>query len=335
MKSERIFAFMEISWLSFLFWLALWGLPATGVGSWNIAASLLFFCTIALSAAWRKPGLKTSGFRTDNLLPALKNIGSLSACVVIFIVLTSDRVGFDFLWTSPARLLQHIGFGIFQQCLMLGYLFHRWTALLRSSLAAAVANSIWFAWIHLPDVALAGVAGAGELCFTWLFLQARNVMVIGTAHGVLSLALLPLMLDSEIMKTSRIGPPELAAFADKVGLVTGDDLRVAVCSKVIVPSQLGQPLSARAVRIMRGKRSDAAIGKLMSEFLSQEATAVCITTEREFYRYLDSVTRERLHIIAQRYMWRNAKNSPHFYERDPVLGIFRDRALLVSNRPLA
>jgi membrane protease YdiL (CAAX protease family) len=328
MTRAKVFATAELAWLGMLFWIAIWAPAWTGVRGWSIAAFLLFFATIAVSLAYRRPPLKESGLRLDNILPAIKHTAILAGAAVICLWLGTGVLP-PSPWTSPARLLQYIGFGVFQQTLMLGYFFQRWQILLPLP-AAAVANALCFALLHLPDVVLAGIAGAGEVIFTWLFLRARNVVVLGIAHGVLSLVVLPFLLDASVMQTPRIGPAPLRA------IVTAGPRTeaVAICSKVIAPDQLGALPGRGIERILRGQSDDAAIRRSLAAFLRQDRTVLCIITEREFHRYLEPAQRAALFVVAERFIWRSPRNTPTLFEADPILGVFRDRVLLVANRPL-
>ena len=332
MTNARLFAAVELVWLAFLFWLAVWGPAWGGVRAWHIAASLLFFATIVVSLIWRRPGWKESGFRLDNVLPALQYTGLAAAAVLLLLWLAAGVLP-PAPWTAPGRLLQSVAFGMVQQALMLGYCFHRWQTLVKNSAAAAVANSLCFALLHLPDLAFAGVVFAGEMLLTGLFLRARNVLVTGMAHGVAALALVPFLLDANVMKISRIGPPGLSAIGAAIDAASPRAAAIAICSKVIAPNQFGGVPEKSIERILRGRTGADEIRPALLFFLGQDHTALCVITEREFYRYLAPAERQALWIIAERFIWRNAANTPALFAPDPFLGIFRDRVLLVANRP--
>jgi hypothetical protein len=330
MKNERLFAALELCLLSLLFWATVWGPAISGVKFWNIAAGFLFFMTVVVSAILRKPGLKESGFRVDNLASAVVQIGLVTAFVVIVINFVANLMSYSFFWPSISRSSYYLWFGVFQQCLILGYFFHRWAALLPSLIAAAAANSLWFGLAHFPDAALVTIAGFGEFCFNWLFIRVHNVIVIGFAHGIL-----PLLLNAGAMKTPRIGPAALEPFARTINRDPASADRLGICSRVLARDQLGQGLDLGVERVFLGKSDDQSIRKSLIQFLSGSGKAFCLITEREFHRYIEPTVQKRLFIVDDRYIWRNPKNFPHLYDRDPILGLFRDRVMLVSNQPSA
>jgi len=333
MKNERLFAVLELCVLSLLFWATVWGPAISGVKFWNIAAGFLFFMTVVVSAILRRPGLRESGFRLDNLASAVVQIGLVTTFVVIVINFAANLMNYSFFWPSISRASYYLWFGVFQQCLILGYFFHRWAALLPSLIAAAAANSLWFGLVHFPDAALVTIAGFGEFCFNWLFIRVRNVIVIGFAHGILSLVMLPLLLNAGAMKTPRIGPAALEPFARTINRAPASADRLGICSRVVARDQLGQVLDLGVERVLVGKSDDKSIRESLIHFLTGSGKVFCIITEREFHRYIEPTVQKKLFIVDDRYIWRNPKNFPHLYDRDPILGIFRDRVFLVSNKP--
>jgi hypothetical protein len=329
-NTERIFAAAEIACLSGLYWLAIWVPSSSGVTAWTVGAVLSFFITIALSMAWRERILKASGFRIDHTHSAVGSVNWFSVIAVIVVATVAASVGFS--WLSPSRVLRYLLFGVFQQVLVLGYFYHRWATVLPNLAAAAIANSVWFGLAHLPDATLACLAVAGELCFTWLYLRVSNVLVIGLVHGMLAPVMLPFLVYIGAIETPRVGPPSLASFVHIIRETGSDGGRFGICSQVIGSAALGKRRPAKIERVLRVAGGDGTMRESMVNFFGRDQLTICITTEREFHRYLDPATQERLAIIGERYIWRKFTNSPHFFDRDPLLGFFRDRALLVTNR---
>jgi hypothetical protein len=334
MGCQRFFSGVEILFLSATFCLALWGPVYDGVTVWTIGASGLFFTTIVCSAIARRRSFGSSGFRYDNFWPAVIQVSFHGGWLGIVIIITGNCTGMTSESLSIAKGLSTIGFGIFQQSLFLGHFFHLWNDWIRNKTAAAIANSLCFGLAHLPDLGLAGFAFLGELYFSWLFCRVPNVWALGLAHGVMALFVIPLLLQAGIVRNTRIGPPALAAFAARISDAdaSGAD-RIGLCSKAIAMDQLG---GSRVLhRVLRGKNTEQEIRESLQLFLTKEGHGLCVITEREFYRYLEASTREKLFIIEDRFIWRNARYSSADFDRGAILGVFRDRALLVSNRSLS
>ena len=329
----RMLAAAEIGCLAGSFWFAVWGADIDdGVSVWNILASAIFFSTIAVSTYLRKPGLRESGFRFDNFKPAIMRASLIVMVVALGLVFLAQVLAVVLSLPSIGAVLGSLTFGIVQQALFLGYLFHRWNVLLRSAAKAALANSLLFGILHVPDIALVMVATGGELLLSWLFMRERNVWAAGFVHGALALVLLPFLLNAGIMQTPRIGPPALASFAEVINRLKAEFDRIGLCSKVIGSDQLGPAPGFTLQRVLRGANSDRDKREKLAGFFGRDGSALCITTEREFYANLDPTERARLVIVARRYIWRNWKNQPHFFEPDPVLGLFRDLTFLIANR---
>ncbi len=333
MKSERIWTIFELVLLSFLFIVVIWGTSYRGVTAWNVAAAIAFFMTIGVSAYLRRPGWKSSGFRVDNLGPALRQMGLVTLTAMLVIAIAYGISGVPLPTIPSGRLFDRLLFGVFQQALILGYLLRLWQAILPNVFLAACANAFWFGLVHLPDVTLVYLAGVGEMFFSWLFFRARNVFVIGLVHGVLSLGILPLLSNSGAMFSGRIGPPELAQIARTMATRSGNADRFAICSLVLAPTQFGPGFNRKLERILRGVQSDTSVRNTLKRFLAAEERVFCVITERELGRFVDPLIRANLAVLAERYIWRDLRNRPHLYDRDPILGIFRDRVFLMSNKP--
>lgn len=332
-KRQRIAAAGELCLLTLSFWATIWGTSFGGVAVWNVAAGCAFFLIIGASVILRRPGWKASGFRIDNIRPALLRVGAITFCVVGLLILGFRIVGVPFYWPSTKTLVDRLLFGISQQALLLGYLLPRWLVLLRRPLLAAVANSIWFGLVHFPDGTLVLIAALGGFCFQWLFLRTRNVFAIGLAHGVLSFVALPLLLSIGAMRTARIGPPSLSAFAAAISRESAPGDRIGNCSGMLASDSFGPRFDRKVEEVIDGESGEPSMRESLSGFLTSNERVFCVITERELYRLADPELRRKIYLLNDRFLWRNWKNGPYFWSADGFLGMFRERVLLISNKP--
>jgi hypothetical protein len=333
-RRRRIYAAGELCLLSLSFWATIWGPAYGGVAAWNVAAGSAFFITIALSAILRRPGWEDSGFRIDNFRPALLRVGAMTICLVGLIIVALKLLGVPFFWLSGKTLVDRLLFGIFQQALLIGYLFPRWMAVLPHPVLAAVANSIWFALVHVPDGALVALAGVGGIFFHWLFLRTRNVFAIGLAHGALSFVALPLLLGTGVMRTPRIGPPQLSSFSAAINRESKPLDRIGNCSALIATDQFGPSFDRRVELVIDGRAGEQFKRESFSRFLTGTGRVFCVVTEREFERWTDPSLRKKIYLLGDRFAWRNWKDGLSFPGDDGLLGLFRERVLLISNQPV-
>jgi hypothetical protein len=334
MNRQRICAAGELCLLTLLFWATIWGSSFGGVTVWNVAAGLAFFITIATSAILRRPGWKDSGFRIDNLRPALLRVGAITICVVGLTILAFRILGAPFFWSAAKTLADRLLFGIAQQALLLGYLFPQWLVLLRRPLLASVANSLWFGLVHFPDIALVLVAALGGLYFHWLFFRMPNVLVIGLAHGVLSFFALPLLLAVGAMRTPRIGPPQLNSFATAISRDSAPGDRIGICSGMLASDLFGPRFDRKVEGVIDGGSDEPSMRDSFSGFLTSKERVFCVVTEREFQRWANPELKKKIYLLSDRFVWRNWKNGPQLEGNDGFLVLFRERVLLISNQPV-
>jgi hypothetical protein len=333
MKRDAVYAAVELAWLTVLFIGGVWGPYFAGVNGWTIAACVLFFVTVITSAVLRKHDWKKSGLRLDNLTSGWSGLVLLLAGALLASLLVAQFIGAPLARVSGKTLFDRLASGIAQEVLFLGYFFHRWRALLHTPLRAAAANALWFGLIHVPDPALVALATFGGFFFNWLFIRMGNVYVIGLAHGVLSMVLLPLLTNYGVMTTARIGPPALEPLARQIVRDWRPGDRVGICSFVLAPDQFGFRFNVNVERFLRGSREEATIRQRLIAFFTGAEKVYCVTTEREFQRFIDPALSGNVHRLADWFIWRDIRSMSPLFDGGSVVDIFRDRAILVSNRP--
>ena len=332
MINQRIYAAAELAALALLFAASVWGQIHVGVVGWVIVAAWLFVLILPISALLRKHDWKESGFRLDNFISGLVFAGVIVVVSVAVLLGIAARAAVPIPRPSAGSTFRSVSWGLVQEALLLGYFFQRWRALLQNPWLAAGANSLVFGLFHAPDIALVAVASFGSFFFHWLFFRHPNVFLIGIAHGVLSIVALPLMIGSGVMATGRIGPPELAPLAQRVAHEWRDGDRLGICSRVLFEDQLRAPFAKGIERVLRGKREPVAIQEALSRYFASDRRVFCLITERELSRYRTVAIDQNAKVLQDRFIWRRWLNRPHLHKDDLLLGLFRDRVLLLSNK---
>jgi membrane protease YdiL (CAAX protease family) len=131
------------------------------------------------------------GFRRDNLMPAARKVIAFAGPVIVVILIIGAMLGTfrvpdrdEFL----ARLTILPLFGVAQQYLLLGFYLRRYEEALPGDRLPVVATALTFSLLHLPNIFLVLGTFLLGLGSCWLFGRARNLWVLGLAHGLVSLA---------------------------------------------------------------------------------------------------------------------------------------------------
>jgi membrane protease YdiL (CAAX protease family) len=147
---------------------------------------------LAVWSHWRRGETpRDLGFRTDNLVPAAVKVFSFVGPLIVVtllagVLLSTFRVPTrgEFL----ARLIVLPLFGLAQQYLLLGFYLRRYQEALPGDRLPVLATTLTFALLHLPNGFLVGATFLTGLGSCWLYARAKNLWVLGLAHGLLSLA---------------------------------------------------------------------------------------------------------------------------------------------------
>ena len=326
----------------FLLWVtAIWGALLPGGFYWQAGSVVGIVFVVLFSLIKRRPGWAHSGFRLDNFVPSFLGVGLSLLLLLLILTAIVKLTGLTFHPVSQKRIFNTIVRGVFQEAFFLGVLFHRWHDLLRNPRAAVLANAISFSFVHLPDPFFVLITCAGGIFFGTLFLRFRNVWVIGLAHGVLGLFIASAFHTQGFLTSMKIGPPQLAPFTRIVSKEWMSGSRFGMGSHSLVREQFGQTLfPIEKVGATFDLRNDEMNQKRIADFLTNPNRVFCAIIEDDFFRYVDPELRSRLFVLSDLRIWkRRIVINREFWIKFlfgngdlPVLGAFRDRVFLVSNK---
>lgn len=334
-SAERLYAGLEVFVLIVLFFGGVWGTYLNGINGWVVAARSLFVLVFVGSLAVRRPDWRAAGFRLDNFCDVWNRSILTALAALLIVLIIAAAAGRPIVPLSPRSVLMDVLSGLAQQAAILGYFFRLWETALRRSVLAAVANSTLFGVIHVPDLALVLLSGLGGLLLHLIFLRGRNVYVIGLAHGIFSIVLLPALLSQDLMKTPKIGPSELLPFARRIMRESGPDSRVAICSRLVAGDVFRDSFNRRVARIFRGLNDDQARRERLLDFLAADERVYCVITARELRTLTDPSLERRSHHIAEGWVWRKSRAAGELLFGNSLWEVFVERVILISNRPAA
>jgi membrane protease YdiL (CAAX protease family) len=132
------------------------------------------------------------GFRLDNLAPAAGRVFSYVGPLIVIILLIGVVAG-SFRVPERSELLARLIilplFGVAQQYLLLGFYLRRFEEALPGELLPVLATALTFSLLHLPNAFLVVFTFLAGLGSCWLYARAKNLWVLGLAHGLASLAI--------------------------------------------------------------------------------------------------------------------------------------------------
>jgi len=341
MDSHRLDAAKELAVLFGLWTFTVWGAWRwTGVSVWTIAGFTALAVAVLRFLLIRRLDLKSSGFRLDNFGRAFIVVGVMTGLLFSICVAVSPSAAALAEPFSASLALQMIASGILQQAFFLGYLLQRWSALISNPLLAVFLNALLFAYVHLPNPSLVLVTALAGLLFGLLFLKAPNVLAIGLAHGMLSLLAGPLLEPWGALETRRIGPAELAPFAEQIAGEWRSGGRVGIGPHAVGTEQFGRQFRVPIEFIGAGDADDRFNRDRFGEFLRSQERVFCVLTEDDYRRYVDPGLRKKLAVLGERFILRRDFLRDRGLVRKfvfgngdtPLLAVFRERVLLVSNQ---
>jgi len=157
----------------------------------------LFVCIglVVGLAVWshrrRGESARDLGFRLDNLAPAAVKVFLFVGPLIAFILIvgvTLETFRVPARDELLARLIVLPLFGVAQQYLLLGFYLRRFEEALPGQRWPVLATALVFSLLHLPNSFLVGATFAAGIGSCWLYRRAKNLWVLGLAHGLLSLA---------------------------------------------------------------------------------------------------------------------------------------------------
>jgi membrane protease YdiL (CAAX protease family) len=161
------------------------------------------------SHLWHRDALCSLGFRVDNFLPAARE--ACWAAIPLLLLLVLIGILSERLWTIPIRwesaasALRYTLWGTFQQYGLQGYFHNRLSRVISRPLWSSAINASVFMSFHLPNPVLMIFTLIGGFACSMLFLQSRNLFVLGAFHGAIGL-LLSNVFPKEWLPNMRVGP---------------------------------------------------------------------------------------------------------------------------------
>jgi membrane protease YdiL (CAAX protease family) len=342
MNRHRLSAAKDLAFLFALWTFTVWGSWRwSGASVWTLAGFASLGVSVLRFLLIRRIDLKSSGFRLDNLARALMVVAVATGLAFAICFAVSPSAASLPRPFSASLALQMIASGILQQAFFLGYLFQRWSVLIQNPLLAVFFNALFFAYAHLPNPSLVLVTALAGLFFGLLFLKVPNVLAIGLAHGVLSLLAGPLLESWGALETRRIGPAELAPFAEQIAAEWRPGARIGIGPHAVGTKQFGRRFRVPIEVIGDGSVDDRFNRDRFGEFLRSKERVFCVLTEEDYRRYVDPGLRRDLAVLGERFILRRdflrdrglVRKFVFGDEDMPVLAAFRERVFLISNWP--
>ncbi len=340
-RDSRLFAILELGAIFVLWVTAIWSALLPGGFYWQ-AGSIVGMVFIVLFSLWaRRPGWSHLGFRLDNFASSLVGVGLVLLLLILILAAIVQWSGLSFQPLTQKRIFNTLVRGVLQEAFFLGFLFNRWNDLLCNPRAAVLANAISFSFIHLPNPFFVFLTCAGGIFFGTLFLRFRNVWVLGLAHGVLGLFVASAFRAEGFLNTMTIGPAQLAPLAQTVSKEWAEGDRFGMGSHDLIPAQFGN-VSYKIEKVSGhfDVENDETNKKLVTAFLTDQARVFCVIMERDYDRLISPGLKGRLFVLGDERIWkRRIHLGQEFWSKFlrgnggvPVLGAFRERVLLISNK---
>ena len=169
----------------------------------------LILLLLLASHLWHRDTFRSLGLRIDNFLPAAREACWAAVPLLLLLVLIGILSGR--LWSIPVRgesvtpVLRYMLWGTFQQYGLQGYFHNRLSRLIARPLWSSTVNALVFVSFHIPNPVLMAFTLVGGFACSMLYLQSRNLFVLGMFHGAIGL-LLSNVFPREWMLNMRVGP---------------------------------------------------------------------------------------------------------------------------------
>lgn len=165
-----------------------------------LAAFLLIGCGTALIAAlvlmivWfrqQPSGHPALGLGTSGLVPTLRELAIPTAAGVglLLAIETAQPTGFDEVESFDLdwirEFLTYFGWAVFQQILILGYVFRRLRKEGLGVRGAILVSAAVFGMLHLPNMGLVAFAIPSGLIWTWSYSRHGSLLGVAISHVII------------------------------------------------------------------------------------------------------------------------------------------------------
>ena len=195
---------IELSLIYSLIQIYIWRWQST----WPSTVWLILLLLFA-SHLWHRDSFRSLGFRIDNFLPSAREACWAAIPLLLLLVLIgilSERLwSIPVDWRSVTPVLRYMLWGTFQQYGLQGYFHNRLSRVISQPLWSSAVNAVVFMSFHIPNPVLMAFTLVGGFACSMLYLQSRNLFVLGVFHGVIGL-LLSNVFPREWMLNMRVGP---------------------------------------------------------------------------------------------------------------------------------
>ena len=187
---RKTIALLEVAGFAFLLESYMWVWQGSFPGAlWAVIGGGILF--VAASNFAHADGARVLGFRADNLLESVFEVGT--ATVIVFILLAGTGWLLDTLRPIEGGETNRIHWIFFwalvQQYALQGFVLQRMTQVFPNPRNAALAAAGVFAFLHLPNPPLALLTGIIGFVWCRLFQRHPNLFTVSLSHTILAVVL--------------------------------------------------------------------------------------------------------------------------------------------------
>jgi len=161
---------------------------------WSTATYVALVAIVIVSFRLHRIGSRQSGFRLDNLAPALVQLWPPTAALVVLVVIIATWKNYPRRLPDAATTAALLGWSVIQQMGLQSFLLLRARAVAGPAGGVVLAASV-FALLHSPNWPLVAASFVGGWIWCRSFLRHPNIPAVALSHFVLSLALVTFVKD--------------------------------------------------------------------------------------------------------------------------------------------
>lgn len=202
-------------------WLAMWEVASVAtsclIAEWVVLAFvgrnklimaipvLLALTLMLISHRERSESIREIGFRTDNLLSALRHVLAPTVGVVLIILALSFWLNQGLTikpWRNRFLLLPL--WALFQQYVLNGFINRRLQIAFGRGAVGILLVGLVFGLLHLPNPLLAALTFLGGVVWAWAYQREANLFALAASHSIVSIVL-AFTFPSNLINSLRVG----------------------------------------------------------------------------------------------------------------------------------